>query len=234
MNGPVIHASDRVLVIGFTGSGKTQWIKAHVAPIRGQLLVLDIKGDIFLRQQHVNCYSVGEVRAAMRRYKAAKSAEVAAANRVIRFVMPARADEQALVDDLFALVYDTPHMRWWLDESIGTTGPNTIAPSLKDVLVRGRSRGQGGFAAAQRPVGFSPYLRNQADHVVIFAQRWSTRDLSDLSTELGYDSPRELRDTLTALNHQYGALGKFAHIHFERGSGRLWARPPLPEWMLKL
>jgi hypothetical protein len=235
--GPIIKAADRVLVIGFTGSGKTQWIQAHARGIRGQLLVIDVKGDIFLRQRHVNCYTIAQVRATLRKYKEAKTAEQAAANRVIRFVWPdgqTDAQDQVTMNELFGLVYATKDLRWWLDEAIGLTGPNTIAARLKDVLTRGRSRGQGGFAAAQAPVGFTPYLRNQADHVVIFAQRWSTRHLTDLATELGYDSPRQLRDELMALNRQYGDLGKYSHIHFERANGKLWARPPLPGWMLKL
>jgi DNA helicase HerA-like ATPase len=221
MTGPVIKASDRVLVIGFTGSGKTVWIQAHASRIKGQLLVIDIKGDINLRVEHANCYTVKEVRRELKR------------SRVIRF-KPADPFDQAMMQELFGLVFETPNLRWWLDESIGPTGPNVAAPNLIRVLVQGRSRGLGGFAAAQRPVGFTPYLRNQADHVVIFAQRWSTADLSNLSTELGYDRPAQLRDQLMSLNRQYGDLGRYAHIHFERATGKLWARPPMPEWMLRL
>lgn len=219
-NSPVIKASDRVLVVGFTGSGKSEWIYAHAKHIRGQLLVMDVKADMRLKIPHVNAYSPQEVKTALKK------------NRVVRFV-PNDPFNQDVWNDIFKIVFDTPNLRWWLDEAIGVTTPNGAPKNLIRVLTQGRSRGLGGFAAAQRPVGFTPYLRNQADHLVIFAQRWSTRDLQDLSIELGFDSPKDMRRVLDDLRAQFGDLGRYAHLHFERATGKLWARPPIPDHLRK-
>lgn len=217
---PVIKASDRVLVIGFTGSGKSEWIYAHVKMIKSQILVMDVKADMNLKIPHVNAYTPEQVKRGLK------------TNRVVRFV-PTDVFDQELWNKIFKIVYETPNLRWWLDEAIGVTTPNGAPRNLIRVLTQGRSRGLGGFAAAQRPVGFTPYLRNQADHLVIFAQRWSTRDLQDLSVELGFDSPKDMRSVLDHLRAQYGELGRYAHLHFERATGKLWSRAPLPDDLRK-
>lgn len=219
-NYPVIKASDRVLVVGFTGSGKSEWIYAHVKMIKSQILVMDVKADMNLKIPHVNAYTPEQVKRGLQ------------TNRVVRFV-PTDVYDQELWNKIFKIVFETPNLRWWLDEAIGVTTPNGAPKNLIRVLTQGRSRGLGGFAAAQRPVGFSPYLRNQADHLVIFAQRWSTRDLQDLSVELGFDSPKDMRAVLDNLRAQYGELGRYAHLHFERATGKLWSRAPLPDHLRK-
>ncbi len=154
-------------------------------------------------------------------------------SRVVRYV-PSDPEDQAELEKVFQVAWETPGLTVWLDESIGPTGPNTCPKHLRRILVQGRSKKIRVFAGAQRPVGFTPWLRTQADHFVIFAGRIASRDLLDLSLEMGYDSPRQLRDALQKLNVQYGAMGKYAHLHFERATGQIWARPPLPAWMLKL
>lgn len=219
--GPVIRASDRVLIVGFTGSGKSTWLLAHAALLKSQLLIIDVKGDIRWKGEHENVYDARGVARALKR------------SRVVRLVLDDDKD-RALLEAVFEIAFRTPGLTVLLDEAIGTTEPNYAPRWLRKILVQGRSRGVRVWAGAQRPVGFTTYLRNQADHILVSAQRWSTADLRDLAVEMGYDNPRQLRDQLQRLNRQYGELGRFAFVHFERATGKLWARPPLPEWMRKL
>lgn len=222
MTGPTINPDeDHVLAIGQTGSGKSAWLQAQLAQQQGQILIIDVKSAIRWRGEHQNVYGT--------------PGQIDWTQRVIRYVPTKAGEDRDELNDVLDQAFRQGNVRVWLDESIGPTGPNYWPSALNRILVQGRSRGVTVWAGAQRPVGFAPNLRAQASHVVVFARPYMTRDLTDLAGEMGvFDSPRELRQALLDLNAEHGKLGKFAHLHFERQTGQVWALPPIPEWMLKL
>jgi hypothetical protein len=215
--GPVIRASDRILIAGFTGSGKSEWMYAHARLLRSQILILDSKGDD-LWPGAENVYSVRELRKALTR------------SRVIRFDIDDDEDKE-LVEEIFDIAWQVRGLTIIVHDGIGITSSGYCPKSLRKILTKGRSKGTRTWIGVQSPVGFAPVLKRQADHILIAAQRWTTSELANLTNEFGFDSPRQLRDTLDDLRTQYGERGRYAYLHLTRADGKLYLRPPMPDWM---
>lgn len=219
---PSIGASDRVLAVGQTGSGKSVWLQAQARQLiraGGQVLEIDVKGDDDIG---------GERQRVHYDPKRIKWDE----HQVISYVPKDGGGDREELEKLFDAAWDIRGLTILLHESIGPTGPNTWPRSLNRILVQGRSRGVRIWAGSQRPVGFAPNLRMQADHIILFARRYAPRDLQELSMEMAFDNARDLQRELELTNRRYGDKGKFAHLWWERDTGDVYRMPPMPEWML--
>lgn len=228
MAGPTIHASDRVLIAGFTGSGKSEWLYAHARLLKSAILILDSKGDDHYPGAH-NVYNLAELRREL--VKLPHGGGLAfKRHRIIRFDIDDDEDKE-LIEGIFALAWQVRGLTIIVHDAIGMTGPNYCPPSLRKILTKGRSRGVRTWVGVQSPVGFAPNLKRQADHILIAAQSWTTSELANLTNEFGYDSPKQLRAQLDALREQYGERGRYAYLHLVRATGKRYLRPPLPDWM---
>ena len=219
---PRIGKDDRVLAVGQTGSGKSVWLQAQAKQLvqaGGQVLEIDIKGDDEIRVEHQRVH-----------YKPDKIKWDE--HQVISYVPKDGGTDRDEMEKLFEAAWGVRGLTILLHESIGPTGPNTWPRSLNRILVQGRSRGIRVWAGSQRPVGFAPNLRMQADHIILFARRYAPRDLQELYMEMAFDNAKQLQAELHRLNQRYGDKGKYAHLWWERDTGDVYRMPPMPEWML--
>lgn len=172
--------SDRVFIVGATGTGKTllgrRLFEAHNPP----RLVIDPKDDV---DATGGVFRDGRVAVTFHDPGRLPDAEVA------RFVPRDPGDLEAY-DRLYTAIFERRDVVVWLDEA-GDAAPSSGAPpGLRRVVKQGRSRGIGHIATHQRPVEVDRALLGNAEHIVIFDVRHPA-DVGTLAGAIGIP-PAEL------------------------------------------
>ena len=179
----MIKASDRLLITGRTGSGKSHLARRIFEASPTPRLLIDPKD--------------GE--------STAYAVTFSDPNRlpespVARFV-PQDPTDLDIYDRLYGVVFDAGPRTVWLDEARYAAPANGIPRNVGRVVTQGRSKGIGHIACTQRPVWFAPELLSESEHVITFATS-HPRDLDTIAGVLSI-SPRELGGLLAELS-EYG------------------------------
>lgn len=212
---PPIRWADRTLILGRTGTGKSQLARALIltAPADGQRIIIDpndstatdIPGAVTFTDPAKRTNRRGEDwhAAAWARFVPTDPTDLEAYGRVY---------ERAFADPL------APRLVW-CDEA-GDVLPAHGAPKhgLR-YLRQGRKRQKGHFACHTRPRAMSVDLLGQADHLVLFAMP-SPADVEHVAKTVGLET-RQLLELFRTLP-EHGFL-----LHSQRAPGYVFRCPGL-------
>lgn len=202
-----IAYTDRVAIVGMTGSGKSVLARHLFSAIRCRRAILDHKGD----QTYPG--------AATARGAAAFARAWADGHQVVRFVPLEGTPEE--YGDVYALLFADPAPTFvWCDELYGPGDANSAPRAMRIYLTQGRTRRKGHLGLTQRPVRVCAEALTEAEHLFVFYGGLRPRDLRPVADELGMDW-RELQAELERLE-PHGFLWR------DRRAGTLRACPPLP------
>jgi len=176
----VIRASDRLLVTGRTGSGKSYLARKIFEASPTPRLLIDPKDG------ETTAYAV-----------TFSDPSRLPDSPVARFVPRDPLDLDAY-DRLYGSVFVSGPRTVWLDEARYAAPANGIPPNVGRVVTQGRSKGIGHIACTQRPVWFAPELLSEAEHVITFATS-HPRDLDTISGVLSM-APRRFGSLLGELS----------------------------------
>jgi Helicase HerA, central domain len=205
-----IRLSDRVLIAGQTGKGKTtlaRWLVEHLQPIR--VIVFDPKAELSFPGA-VACHSPMELAAHMR-------------DPVVHYV-PESFDRNSL-EEACQIVWVTPGpWVWWIDEASEVSNPNYCPEGLRLAVTQGRQAHKMVIALTQRLAEVHPVFRSQAEHVFMFVP---APILLDLKTIAGH--VRREADVLDSeLGDLHAECGDFSHLWYVRDTDELRRCMPLP------
>lgn len=175
-----IRSSDRVCIVGATGSGKTHLATRYLTRFPN-VIAADPKGTAgmsALRIPKDRLYR--DLDKLTREYKGGR----AAFRPGVRFFTVRERDRLAAWDRLALFVFSIGHVVYYVDELRAITGDGKAPPTwLSAVLQMGRERGVGCWLATQRPKRVPLNAISEADTYLVF--------------HLGHPSDRALMAELT-------------------------------------
>jgi len=153
-----LRRSDRILLVGTTGSGKSHLARLLWSSQRPPRVVIDPKDDATLTG---GVFVDGRAPVTFHDPARLPRAEVG------RFVPRDPFDLDAY-ERLYGELWRVPGVYVWLDEA-GIAAPEAGGPrALRRFITQGRARGLGHIAANQRAVNIDRQLIANAEHLVIF------------------------------------------------------------------
>ena len=200
-----VRTSERLVVFGKTGSGKSVLARAVFESIPPPRMVIDPKDDIG---------ATGGSYAVTFRDPTRIPAEP-----VVRFV-PRDPFDRDTYDRLYQSVWVDPVRRFvWLDEGeIVAPSGKGMPPAMARHIVQGRAKGLGHLTLNQRPVGLDPKIVANAEHVVCFS--------------LGYDPDIETMAAAASspaadMRRWLASLDRYGFAWLDRGTGRFMLSGPI-------
>lgn len=228
-----IHPWERVVLLGMTGTGKSEAGLALLAEDPGQRLLIDVQ----------DAYELGPATLAdeagyQEVYGDAREIDWSA--RTIRYV-PRRAGRAARAeyDDLYAAVWargwhfqDLGPLTVLLDESYGPTDANYAPSHLLLVLTQGRKKHIRHLAAAQRPAKIAPELLTSSEHLFLFDVGARRDDLDSIGQRFGWNGA-EVGEALRDMADEHGYMDgdRFrchGYLRHRLGRREVFDFPPLP------
>lgn len=205
-----IRASDRILVVGSTGSGKSVLARFLFDQFRTRRVVIDHKRELNLP---------GAMRAVgPRQLASALATEV----RTIRYVPPTDGGSPGEYERVYAAIMARREpIVTWTDELYGPGDANQAPRSMRNLMTMGRSLGKGHVGATQRPVRVCKEAITEADHVMVFTPPLQAADLKPVAASMNLESERQLRALLTD-------LPRFGWLWFDRREQTLRPAEPVP------
>jgi len=202
--------NDRVLALGYTGSGKSALLDHLFDQFRVQRVLLDTKGHEF------DVRHGGELVTPVRDVEAIDWAQP-----VIHYVD--RTGEVAEFDELFAACHARRHVLVRVDEvaDLCEYRPNKAPTAFRRFVSKGRAHGQGLLAATQRPVLLPAGAKTEAQHVFLFGPRLSGDDHKAMGEVIGLNAAE--------LGEVIDALPPYGFLWYRRASRELVQCDPLPE-----
>jgi hypothetical protein len=215
--------NDRALLIGSTGSGKSELLNWLFAGVRCQRLLLDSKDEFRVRDEHgAEVEPVDEVDA------------IDWTERTVHFKTSPIADVDEF-DALFERCFARRNLVVVVHElaDVCAFSPNRTPRWFNAYLSKGRSRGLGLFAGTQRPVQIPVRARTENQHVFMVGERLLDADDHRAVAQAMGQPPRELAELIDRVQDKLGgepdAHGRtHAYLWFQRASRRIIACPPLP------
>ena len=205
-----IRLSDRVLIAGQTGKGKTtlaHYLVARLQPVR--VVVFDPKDQLSFGIEKLRTPDV---------LAAGLGAEV------IHYV-PASFDREEL-ERACSIVWDGlpgPYV-WWIDETSEMSSPNFCPAGLRLAVTQGRETQRMVIALTQRLAESHPVFRSQSEHVIIFTPTPIELDLKAIAGSIRREAS-ELARELGSLHDEHG---DFSHLWYVRETDELRRCAPLP------
>ena len=205
-----IRLSDRVLIAGQTGKGKTTlaaYLVERMQPVR--TIVFDPKDELSFPGV-VPCRTPEQLAHCMR-------------EALIHYV-PASFERDQL-EEACQIVWNTPGPYvWWVDEAAEVSNANYCPEGLALCVKQGRGKEKLVLALTQRLAEIHPVFRSQSEHVIIFTPSPIELDLRTVAGNIGHEA-RELRAELDSLHAEHG---DFSHLWFVRDTNELRRCAPLP------
>jgi energy-coupling factor transporter ATP-binding protein EcfA2 len=199
--------NDRVLVLGYTGSGKSAFLDHLFGLFRVQRLLLDTKDEFSI----AGVEPVRDVEAIDWRQP------------VIHYID--RTGEVAEYDELFEVCFTRRHLIVRVDElaDVCEHQPNRTPRGFRKIANKGRAHGLGLLGASQRPYVIPTAARTEAQHVFIFGPRLDVEDHRSMAAAIGM-RPDELGARIDALE-------QYAFLWWRRATRELVECPPLTDAM---
>lgn len=205
-----IRLSDRVLIAGQTGKGKTtlaDYLVARMQPVR--VIVFDPKGELSFAGVEP-CRSPEALAAAM--------------NAPVVHYIPASFERESL-EEACEIVWDTPGPYiWWIDETSELSSPGYCPPGLRLAVTQGRQLNKMVMALTQRLAETHPVFRSQSEHIIIFTPAPIALDLKTIAGNVRREAG-ELDRELGELHNEHG---DFSHLWYVRDTDELRRCAPLP------
>lgn len=177
MDAARIKTSDRLLITGRTGSGKSVLARAIFEATPPPRLLIDPK------QEETTAYAV------------TFSDPLRLPDAPVARFLPKDPTDLEAYDALYGVVFVSGPRMVWLDEApaVAPSG-GKIQRQILSVLRMGRKRGIGHIATAQRPVWIARELLSESEHVICFATHFPD-DLKVLAGIMAI-APRDLRSAM--------------------------------------
>jgi hypothetical protein len=205
-----IRLSDRVLIAGQTGKGKTtfaDYLVKGLQPVR--VIVFDPKGELSFP-------GVEPCRT--------PDALAAAIHAPIVHYIPASFDRDQL-EEACEIVWNTPGPYvWWIDETSEVSSPSWCPAGLRLGVTQGRQAHKMVLALTQRLAEIHPVFRSQSEHIIIFTPAPIELDLKTVAGHVRREA-RQLDAELSSLHAEYG---DFSHLWYVRDTDELRRCAPLP------
>lgn len=207
-----IRRSDRLLIVGYTGCGKTELAKMIAArKTAPRLIVWDPKDELSFPGV-VPARGLDQLEDRLRR-----------GGRIVHWI-PATGDRDEY-ETASMLVWRTPGpYLWWVDEAAECTTASWCPRGLRLCAQQGRSREKAVMALTQRLAECHPVLRTLADHIFLFAEPPVDIDLDKLAGHMGH-SATEIAAMVNELNDEYG---RHAHLWWIRPTREMRRCAPIP------
>lgn len=203
-----IRLSDRVLIAGQTGKGKTVfalWLLERLQPVR--TIVFDPKAELELGVEP--CHTPEELAERIR-------------EPVVHYI-PTSFQR----DDLEAacrVVHNTPGpLVWLIDEASEVSGPGYCPEGLRLTVTQGRQARKMVIALTQRLAEIHPVFRSQSEHVIIFVPAPIELDLKTVAGNVR----REWRLLDSELGSLHAEHGDYSHLWYVRDTDELRRCAPL-------
>lgn len=213
-----IRLSDRVLVNGDTGDGKSTLIHCIVAslqPIR--TIIVDPKEDPPLMRMLSRVPVIRDVRELPE-----------ALRQPVCHWVPENPNNIKELEAGYRAIWKCPGPYLvWDDELADVTGPNLIVPSHAGLIKKGRAHNKLWIGATQRLSETNPTCRSQAEHLIAMTPSPVDVDLVKLARYMQL-SPDQLQ---AELNDLHDAAGKYSHLWYvkeTREHRRMSPCPPPP------
>lgn len=211
-----IRRSDRLLIVGYTGCGKTELAKMIAArKTAPRLIVWDSKDELESKRVFPGvkpCRGLAALEDRLRR-----------GGRIVHWVPLTgdREEYEAAAD----LVWRTPGpWLWWVDEAAECTTASWCPRGLRLAAQQGRATERAVMALTQRLAETHPVLRTQAEHIFLFAEPPVDIDLDKLAGHMGH-SAAEISVMVNELNEEYG---RHAHLWWIRPTREIRRCTPIP------
>lgn len=197
---PHVRYSDRVFIVGATGSGKSVLARALFESAAGVRLVVDPAGSsgtklpgcaTVIGPESPNLRGSALVREVYARLTAA--AEGAATVRYVPY-LPDRLPEY---DAVYRWAFDRPPMFVWADEMGSIAPAHGTPPQVRRFLTQGRKRELGHLGCHTRPREVNANMIGQSQHLAVFRLD-RPDDLRYIAESIGEDH-RDLAARLRAL-----------------------------------
>lgn len=205
----MIDFNDRTLVLGYTGSGKSELLNAHFSTMRCQRVLVDTKDE----------WTIPGVEAV------SDPEAIDWREPIVHFVGRTGALEE--IDGLFAAAYDHRPLVVCVHElgDLCDFVPSRTPPHVNAYLSKGRSHGLGLLGASQRPVEMPKRAKTEAQHVFAFTPRMSPEDVETIARMMDA-SPRDLGRWLDECHEN---KGPYSFLWFDRRAREITRWPALPE-----
>lgn len=205
-----IRLSDRLLIAGQTGKGKTtlaHYLVARLQPVR--VIVFDPKGELVFPDVEP-CRSPEQLAVCVR-------------DPLVHYI-PASFDREQL-EEACEIVWNTPGPYvWWIDETSELSSPSYCPAGLRLAVTQGRQARKMVIALTQRLAEIHPVFRSQSEHIIIFTPAPIELDLKTIAGHVR----REARALDAELASLHAEQGDFAHLWYVRDTDELRRCAPLP------
>lgn len=221
MGEPVIRRSDSVAIIGRNGSGKSVLAWWLFAPVTGQKIFINVKGDEDMNRRLLERHgedNVCIVRGDVDAIDWTKPVIVYVFRSVVSI------DE---CDALYAALLRRSDLTIWLDEAYGPTTQARIPDHLALVLQHGRSRNLRHLALMQRPVRVAPMILTEASHIIFYPIGFNARDRDFIAAEMG-ETGQSLRAIIAELTTNRSRYGDYPCLWYDRRANTIYLRPSVP------
>lgn len=218
---PTFDYNHRLIALGFSRSGKSEFLNVIFSGLESQRLLIDNKPEFTL--EHLD---IAPVR---------RPGEVDWSQPIIHY-QPLPGSDPDQYEELLGVVIQRRGITVCVHEfgAICDYNANKAGPNVKTWLAQGGSQGQGALVGAQRTVYFPVSGLTEANHVTVWTPGLARRE--DMQTAAEAMSPvgsapltgRELSDELSALKAEHG-LYSFLWRNKLAEHDVLHAFPPIPQ-----
>jgi energy-coupling factor transporter ATP-binding protein EcfA2 len=205
---PGVRFNDRVLVLGYTGSGKSELLNHQFSAIRCQRVLLDSKDEWKIA-------GVEPVRG--------EPAAIDWRAPIIHYVVGEAGNEDE-IDELFRACFARRHLVVAAHEleDLCNYNAHRTPRHLRSYISQGRTHGLGLLGAAQRPLEIPKRARTEADHHFVTVKR--PDDMQEVARMFGVELRELDRELETARQH-----GEFAFLWHDKRAGEISICPELPD-----